>query len=219
MNMHPLSSTDFTKANEEHKGEAGLPKSTLWNFIKEVLTQNQVKGEKNIYPLIDKISLTYINYLSSLGFQICSKNGKKTLNIEHILEALKTMNFNKHIKLLTSELSIKEMENEDKAEEKELEIKYEDHMNVKKLLNKKKKTSKRKRPYETQEDLEELAREQREMFEQARLEQMNEQMNEHIIQNQIKENDIPESDNNNNSAPQNIDELLKNSEKDEINFD
>ena len=51
MNMHPLSSTDFTKANEEHKGEAGLPKSTLWNFIKEVLTQNQVKGEKNIYPL------------------------------------------------------------------------------------------------------------------------------------------------------------------------
>ena len=57
------------------------------------------------------------------------------------------------------------------------------------------------------------------MFEQARLEQMNEQMNEHIIQNQIKENDIPESDNNNNSAPQNIDELLKNSEKDEINFD
>ena len=92
-------------------------------------------------------------------------------------------------------------------------------MNVKKKLNKKKKTRKRKRPYETQEDLEELAREQREMFEQARLEQMNEQMNEHIIQNQINENDIHESDNNNNSAPQNIDELLKNSEKDEINFD
>ena len=57
------------------------------------------------------------------------------------------------------------------------------------------------------------------MFEQARLEQMNEQMNEHIIQNQLNENDIHESDNNNNSAPQNIDELLKNSEKDEINFD
>ena len=219
MNMHPLSSTDFTKANEEHKGEAGLPKSTLWNFIKQVLTQNQVKGEKNIYPLIDKISLTYINYLSSLGFQICSKNGKKTLNIEHILEALKTMNFNKHIKLLTSELSIKEMENEDQLEEKELEIKYEDHMNVKQLINRKKKTNKRKRPYETQEDLEELAREQREMFERARLEQMNEQMNENIIQNQINENDIPEHDNNNNSAPQNIDELLKNNEKDEINFD
>ena len=57
------------------------------------------------------------------------------------------------------------------------------------------------------------------MFERARLEQMNEQMNENIIQNQINENDIPEHDNNNNSAPQNIDELLKNNEKDEINFD
>ena len=54
------------------------------------------------------------------------------------------MNFNKHIKLLTSELSIKEMENEDQLEEKELEIKYEDHMNVKKLLIKKKKLVKEK---------------------------------------------------------------------------
>ena len=218
MNIPGYTSNEIIKVGEDHKGEAGLPKSTLWNFIKEILIQNQVKGEKNIYPLIDKISLSYINYLSSLGFQICSKNGKKTLNIEHILEALKTMNFNKHIKLLTNELSIKELEN-DEIEEKELEIKYEDNMNVKQLINRKKKSNKRKRPYETQEDLEELAREQREMFEQARLEQMNEQMNEHIIQNQIKENDIPESDNNNNSAPQNIDELLKNSEKDEINFD
>jgi hypothetical protein len=218
MNIPGYSSNEIIKVGEDHKGEAGLPKSTLWNFIKEILIQNQVKGEKNIYPLLDKISLTYINYLSSLGFQICSKNGKKTLNIEHILEALKTMNFNKHIKLLTNELSIKELEN-DEIEEKELEIKYEDNMNVKQLINRKKKSNKRKRAYENKEDLEELAREQREMFEQARLEQMNEQMNEHIIQNQIKENDIPESDNNNNSAPQNIDELLKNSEKDEINFD
>ena len=216
MNMHPLSSTDFTKGNEDHKGEAGLPKSTLWNFIKEVLTQNQVKGEKNIYPLIDKISLSYINYLSSLGFQICSKNGKKTLNIEHILEALKTMNFNKHIKLLTNELSIKELEN-DEIEEKELEIKYEDNMNVKQLINRKKKSNKRKRAYENKEDLEELAREQREMFEQARLEQMNQELNENIIHNQIKSNNTDPD--NNNEAPQNIDDLLNNIEKDEINFD
>ena len=143
MNMHPYPGSDITKGNEDHKGEAGLPKSTLWNFIKEVLVQNQVKGEKNIYPLIDKISLTYINYLSSLGFQICSNNGKKTLNIEHILEALKTMNFNKHIKLLTSELSIKEMENDEK-EEKEMDVKYEDNMYVKQLINRKKKSNKRK---------------------------------------------------------------------------
>ena len=214
MNIPGYSSNEIIKVGEDHKGEAGLPKSTLWNFIKEILIQNQVKGEKNIYPLLDKISLTYINYLSSLGFQICSKNGKKTLNIEHILEALKTMNFNKHIKLLTSELSIKEMENDEKEE---LEIKYEDNMNVKQLINRKKKSNKRKRGYESKEDLEELAREQREMFEQARLEQMNQELNENIIHNQIKDNNTDPD--NNNDAPQNIDDLLNNIENDEINFD
>ena len=217
MSIPGYTSNEIIKVGEDHKGEAGLPKSTLWNFIKEILIQNQVKGEKNIYPLIDKISLSYINYLSSLGFQICSKNGKKTLNIEHILEALKTMNFNKHIKLLTNELSIKELEN-DEIEEKELEIKYEDNMNVKQLINRKKKSNKRKRAYENKEDLEELAREQREMFEQARLEQMNQELNENIIQNQIKDNNF-NGDNHHNDAPQNIDDLLNNIEKDEINFD
>ena len=216
MSISEFSKKEITKGIEEHKGEAGLLKSTLSNFIKEILIENLIKGEKNIYPLIDKISLTYINYLSSLGFQICSKNGKKTLNIEHILEALKTMNFNKHIKLLTNELSIKELEN-DEIEEKELEIKYEDNMNVKQLINRKKKSNKRKRAYENQEDLEELAREQREMFEQARLEQMNQELNENI-QNQIKDNNF-NGDNHHNDAPQNIDDLLNNIEKDEINFD
>ena len=124
------------------------------------------------------------------------------------------MNFNKHIKLLTSELSIKELENDEKEE---LEIKYEDNMNVKQLINRKKKSNKRKRGYLSKEDLEELAREQREMFEQARLEQMNQELNENIIHNQIKDNNTDPD--NNNDAPQNIDVLINNVEKDEINFD
>ena len=90
-------------------------------------------------------------------------------------------------------------------------------MNVKQLINRKKKSNKRKRAYENQEDLEELAREQREMFEQARLEQMNQELNENI-QNQIKDNNF-NGDNHHNDAPQNIDDLLNNIEKDEINFD
>ena len=93
------------------------------------------------------------------------------------------MDFNKYIKLLTNKLSIKEKEND---EREELEIKYEDNMNMKQLINRKKKSNKRKRDYESKEDLEKLAREQREMFEQARLEQMNQELNENIIHNQIK---------------------------------
>ena len=141
MSMSEFRKKEIIKGTEEHKGEAGLPKSTLSNFIKEILIENLIKGEKNIYPLIDKISLTYINYLSSLAFQICSNNGKKTLNIEHILEALKTMDFNKYIKLLTNKLSIKEKEND---EREELEIKYEDNMNMKQLINRKKNLIKEK---------------------------------------------------------------------------
>ena len=213
--MNSFHQSHSPKLKEEHKLEAGLPKSPLYNFIKEILKENEVKGEKNIYPLIEKISLTYINYISSLGFQICSNNGKKTLNIEHVLEALKTMNFNKYIKLLTSEISLKEMENEN--EEKDLlDIKYEDNMNVEQLIDKKKKSNKRKRNFESKEDLEELAREQREMFEQARLDQMNSTLN---IINESRNNNFEKNDNNNNNdIPQNIDELLNN-QKEEINFD
>ena len=123
------------------------------------------------------------------------------------------MNFNKHIKLLTNKLSIKEKEND---EREELEIKYEDNMNMKQLINRKKKSNKRKRGYESKEDLEELAREQREMFEQARLDQMNSSLN---IINESRNNNFEKNDNNNNNdIPQNIDELLNN-QKEEINFD
>ena len=55
------------------------------------------------------------------------------------------------------------------------------------------------------------------MFEQARLEQMNQELNENIIHNQIKDNNTDPD--NNNDGPQNIDDLLNNIEKDEINFD
>ena len=99
-NVNPMVPIEDNMKSEE----IGLPKSTLWNFIKDELTQNKVKADRNIYQLIDKISRRYVNYVSSLGSQICTKNGKKTLNIEHILEALKAMNFDNHIKLLTKEL-------------------------------------------------------------------------------------------------------------------
>ena len=168
--------------------EVGLPKSTLWNFIKEELNQNKVKADRNIYQLIDKICIRYVNYVSSLGSQICTTKGKKTLNVEHILDALKAMNFNNHIKALTKELL--ELEKNGMTEEG----KYEDHTNVKQLINKnKKKTGKRKRQFETEEEKEEMAREQMMLFEMARQEQMNSLMNHQ------KENNTNMVPNNNNS--------------------
>ena len=36
MNIPGYSSNEIIKVGEDHKGEAGLPKSTLSNFIKEL---------------------------------------------------------------------------------------------------------------------------------------------------------------------------------------
>ena len=192
--------------------EVGLPKSTLWNFIKEVLAENNVKGEKAICPLIDKITIHYINYLSSLGSSICLKNGKKTLNIEHILEALNEMHFEKHIKSITNEPYFNENNNNKKNEnESDDENKNFDVMNVKQLINKKKKRSnKRKKFHLTKEDLEELAREQKEMFENARREQMNK--NIQMLNNQINViNNEKTNLNNTNNINNNINENIMNS--------
>ena len=115
----------------DFRNESGLPKSTLTNFIKDVLNTHKVKWDKNVYTAVDKIAISYLNYVANLGCQICAKKGKKMLNIEHILDALKEMNFNKHIKLLMSEPYLIEMESS--------EIQTDDLMNVKQIINKKKK--------------------------------------------------------------------------------
>ena len=204
-----MNTTDEKNKNEE----VGLPKSTLWNFIKEVLTQNKVKADRNIYQLIDKLSIQYINYVSSLGSKICSTKGKKTLNVEHILDALKAMNFNNHIKALTKELL--ELEKNGMTEEG----KYEDHTNVKQLINKnKKKTGKRKRQFETEEEKEEMAREQMMLFEMARQEQMNSLMNH---QKENNANMVPNVvSSNNGNGISNEEDIFKNeNNNDEVDFD
>lgn len=103
-----------------------------------------------------------MNHISNVGTLICTEKGKKTLNIEHIIEALQQMKFEAHIKKLTSELDLSSIENDAKFDEK-----YEDAMEVKDLINKqKKKSKKRKRAPEFNE---ELANEQELLFEQAKL--------------------------------------------------
>ena len=48
MSMSEFRKKEIIKGTEEHKGEAGLLKSTLSNFIKEILIENHVKVEKYI---------------------------------------------------------------------------------------------------------------------------------------------------------------------------
>ena len=103
-----------------------------------------------------------MNKISNIASQICTEKGKKTLNVEHVIEALRQMNFEDHIKKLSSELDLSACNNEDKVKEI-----FEDAQEMKDLINQqKKKTKKRKRNIEFTE---EMANEQLILFAKAKM--------------------------------------------------
>lgn len=111
---------------------------------------------------MDKITIKYINYISQISSDICNESGKKTLNINHIIEALKKLGFESHIKLLQGELNLDVTEEVD-------DLKQDDMDEMKERINqkKRKKRDKKKNDIEFDED---LKREQMKLFEQSRIE-------------------------------------------------
>jgi hypothetical protein len=82
--------------------------------------------------------------------------------VEHVIEALRSMKFEDHIKKLSSELDLSAINNEDKVKEI-----FEDAQEMKDLINQqKKKTKKRKRNIEFTE---EMANEQLILFAKAKM--------------------------------------------------
>ena len=190
--------------------DIGLPKSSLHSFVKEILTKNKVRGDKNIIPMLDKISRTYVTYISSYGAKICTECGKKTLNLEHILEALKKMRFEKHIEKLVEHLKKNGEIDTSKYDQLEDEKKNE-NKNLKQLINKKKKRGGRKKKYfEDENERDEMKKAQARMFEEARND-----MNRQQEQNQM-ENFEYNFNNGENEENENLDE--ENGNKD-INLD
>ena len=168
----------------EDNNDIGLPKSSLHSFVKEFLTKNKVRGDKNIIPMLDKISRYYVTFISKVGAQICEDWKKKTLNLEHIFEALKQLKFHKHIELLMEE-SKKEQGN-DKDEEEDEEKKYE-NKNLKQMINKKKKRGTRKKKYyENEEEKDAMIDLENKIFEEARQDMINE---ERRLMQEKQEND------------------------------
>ena len=211
--------------------EIGLPKSCLNSFVKEILAKNKVRGDKNIIPMLDKISKLYVTHLSSLGCKICAESKKKTLNVEHIIEALKTMNFNDHIKLIVK------ANNGEKDFEKysmlEDEKKGVENKVLKQFINKKqKRKSRKKKCFENDDERDQIKEMQAAMFEEARREldmQMNNQMqNQNPYEEnyangndlQVDEKNEAESDKKQNYGDIDKDDILINKGGDEdINFD
>ena len=185
--MEPIdqnNSDDFLNNQEmnEDINDIGLPKSSLHNFVKEILAKNKVRGDKNIIPMLDKISRQYVTYISSYGAKICTECGKKTLNLEHILEALKKMKFQKHIEKLVEHLKKNGEIDTTKYDQLEDEKKNE-NKNLKQLIKKKKKRGGRKaKCFEDEKERDEMKRAQAKMFEEARND-MNRQQEQNQMEN------------------------------------
>ena len=135
--------------------------------------------------MLDKISRTYVTHISSLGAKICNDCGKKTLNLEHIFEALKVMKFDNHIELLVKDVKdFKNGEIIDTSKYDNLEEeKKKENKNLKQLINKKKKRGGRKKKYfENEDERAQMKLMQEKMFEDARND-MNKQQEENMMEN------------------------------------
>lgn len=208
--------------NNESEGkqdEFGLPRSTLMNFIKDELKLKGMKADSKVLDVIDKLTIKFIMELSAYGSQRCAKSGKKTLNIEHILEALNMMHLDNYIKKLKEEDFLKDCRNDDDINSSPDRV----NMNVKQAINQFKiKTGKRKKKYQSPEDLEELEREQNILFEEAR----KEYINNYKLKAELKEENCVLNGNDKKATGKEQEELehnvlcdFKNHEDEEVDFD
>ena len=192
LNQNPSDDIINLQELNEDINDIGLPKSSLNSFVKEILQNNKVRGDKNIIPMLDKISRLYVTYISSLGAKICTECGKKTLNLEHIFQALREMKLKKHLEQLEEHIEGKKIDN---IKDELLEDNKKNE-NLKNLVNKKKKKGgKKKNCFEDEGERERMKQMQEQMFLEAR-----ESMNTPV--NDIKEKEDEKNNNNQEEAPE-----------------
>ena len=121
-----------------------------------------MKVEKQVIDLMDKLTVRYIFHLAQTSSDVCNGSGKKTLSMDHIIEALKKLGLDTHIKQIVQlELKL------DKCND--TEINEDDVDEMKDRLNKKKRKKDKKNEIVMTED---LKAEQMRLFEESRLEAM-----------------------------------------------
>ncbi len=121
-----------------------------------------MKIEKQSIELLEKLTVKFISFLSNKSSEICIESGKKTLAVSHVVEALKKLKLDSHIKRLFSELDINFTEEENELDKNDLQ-------EMKQTLNNKKKKSKDKKSKKI-EITEEMAQEQMMLFHQSKME-------------------------------------------------
>jgi len=84
------------------------------NYVKEIIAPFSLKIEKNVFTLIEKVSMKYLNYHTDNAINICNDKKKKTLNVDHIVDVLKLLKMEKHVnQILTEDSEIQQGEQGD----------------------------------------------------------------------------------------------------------
>lgn len=124
-----------------------------------------VRIDKSTFEIMDKLTVKYISHLALISSEVCLQSGKKTISVPHVVEAMQKIGLEKQIKQLWAELDMKTISEEGNEAIDSNMV----EMNAK--LNKKKKKVKDKNKKKI-EMTEEMIREQQELFEQSKKDQL-----------------------------------------------
>lgn len=121
---------------------------------------------------MDKLTVKYISLISKEASNICLGSGKKTITVTHVVEGLRKIGLEKHIKQLYSELDPKSL-----LDEEDIKENIPNDMKAKINGRKKKVKDKKHKKIEMTED---MINEQSMLFQQSRIEAYELMMKENI---------------------------------------
>ncbi|CAI7828411.1 unnamed protein product [Closterium sp. NIES-54] len=84
------------EAGAKRPEDVSLPKATMSRLIKEMLPRD-VRVSKDTQDLLMDCCLEFINLISSEANEICSKEDKRTIAPEHVLQALESLGFSSYL--------------------------------------------------------------------------------------------------------------------------
>ncbi|XP_078446208.1 protein Dr1 homolog [Wolffia australiana] len=78
------------------KEDVSLPKATMFKIIKEMLPPD-VRVARDAQDLLVECCVEFINLVSSESNEVCSREDKRTIAPEHVIQALKDLGFGEYI--------------------------------------------------------------------------------------------------------------------------
>lgn len=71
--------------------EINLPKATLNQIVKKFSVPGINQTSKELFPFINVVAIEFIKTISGKANEICTREGKKTINTDHIFRAAREL--------------------------------------------------------------------------------------------------------------------------------